>query len=120
MNAASAVPPAAAGRDRRVERHITRLIQCYQLDRIELSTHDGKRFWAVAYPSPSSRIVSERREAAFRAAPMYPSFSIDEAAAISDKAVTQELCRAGGDTIEHAIETLAGTLTVWRRDAEAG
>jgi len=95
------------------EHRIARLIKRHQLSRIELNTPDGRRFWAVAYPSPWGQFVNARREAAFRAADNFPTFSLAEATAIGEKAAADPICRMSGDSILHAIETLEGALPAY-------
>lgn len=88
---------------------IRRLIERQALDRIEIVSSDGKTFTAIAYPAGWHRAVAMRRKAAFNAAGK-SEFSITEAQAIADKAVSDALCRASALTIARAIADLAGEL----------
>jgi hypothetical protein len=89
-----------------IESQLGKLIAEQQLDRVEFSTHDGKTFWATAYPAPWSTVVRERRDAGFRASDKFPSFSLAEADEIRRKAYDEPICRAQGNTITEAVEAL--------------
>jgi hypothetical protein len=90
-----------------IERRIARLIQRFQLDRIELITNDGKRFTAIAYPVPWGAVVNARRAAAFTGK---GDMTLAEATRISDKAASDALCRASAETVLLAIGALADAL----------
>lgn len=106
------MPDNSNPRDSRSSRPVSmkRLIECHQIERIAIVTHDGVRFTASAYPAPHHPIIAERRQRMFQAAGK-ADFSLKEAEEISLKAGAEAICGGTGDSIDAAVAALAKALT---------
>lgn len=91
-----------------IETAIRRLMDRQQLARVDITSLDGKRFVAIAYPTSYHPAINERRLASFAGK---TNLTIADAQAIENEVQSRPLATSAAETIESAITGLATKLS---------